>query len=188
MLKSVKDMDRRVERSRAKVLAETYRQLTQSGINGVSVDEISRISRISKTTIYRHWPSRAALLLDACRQLGSAPEPPNTGTFRGDLLALMAGLTDQLQAANWSSIYPSIIDAAERDPEIKAVQKAMHNGFMAPFYAVIERARLNQEISSNRTTSEFVAALVGPLFFRRWFSKEKIDRRFLRTIIESAVR
>ena len=54
--------DKRVERSKAAVLAETYRQLTQRGIGGVSIDEVSRASGVSKTTIYRHWPSRSALL------------------------------------------------------------------------------------------------------------------------------
>ncbi len=82
--------DKRVERSKAKVLAETYRQLAQSGIGGVSIDEVSRISGISKTTIYRHWPSRSALLIDACSRLGSAPDVPDTGSLRGDLRALLA--------------------------------------------------------------------------------------------------
>jgi AcrR family transcriptional regulator len=180
--------DKRVERSKAKVLDETYSQLKQSGINGVSIDEISRTSGISKTTIYRHWPSRSALLIDACSRLGSAPEAPDTGSIQKDLKALLETLSDQLQTANWSSVYPSIIDASERDPEIKAMQATLHKSFMAPFEAVIERARAKGELSSDRITSELLAALIGPMFFRRWFSKEKISHSFIDRIIENAIR
>jgi len=78
--------DKRVERSKTAISAETYRQLKEGGIGGVSIDEVSRFSGVSKTTIYRHWPSRSALLIDACSWLGSVYKAPDTGTLRSDLL------------------------------------------------------------------------------------------------------
>lgn len=180
--------DKRVARSQAAVLAETYRQLSQSGISGVSIDEVARVSGVSKTTIYRHWPSRSALLIDACSRLGGGAEAPDTGNALADLTLLLEGLSDQLQNAGWSGVYPSIIDAAERDPEIRTLQLALHQGFMAPFEAVIERARARGELPSNRKTSELVAVLIGPLFFCRWFSKENFDADFVRAIAEFVMR
>lgn len=179
--------DKRVERSKAAVLSETYRQLTQSGISGVSIDEVSRVSGVSKTTIYRHWPSRSALLIDACSRMGNSSPPPNTGTLRTDLHALATGLAEQLQTAAWASVYPSIIDAAERDPEIAAMQSELHKSFMEPFHAVVERARDKGEISPAKPASDLVAAIVGPLFYRRWFSKEAIDKRFVEATIDAAI-
>ncbi|HEX4165662.1 MAG TPA: TetR/AcrR family transcriptional regulator, partial [Bryobacteraceae bacterium] len=76
--------DKRVERSKAAVLAETYRQLTQSGMGGVSIDDVALNSGVAKTTIYRHWPSRSALLIDACSRIGGAQDVPDTGNLRGD--------------------------------------------------------------------------------------------------------
>jgi len=93
-----------------------------------------------------------------------------------------------LQKSNWSSVYPSIIDAAERDPEIAHLQAALHRAFMTPFEAVIERARARGELSSRGSTGDVVAALVGPFLYRRWFSKQKIDKRFISTIIELVIR
>jgi Transcriptional regulator len=179
--------DKRVERSKAKVLAETYRQLSQNGISGVSIDEICRKSGVAKTTIYRHWPSRSALLIDACSNLGSAPKIPDTGTLRGDLRILLKEMADGL-TANWSSVYPSIIDAAERDPEIAEMQAALHKSFMAPLHAVIQRAKTRNEIPAKTVAADLVAALVGPLFFRRWFAKERIDGRFINALIDGAIR
>jgi AcrR family transcriptional regulator len=185
---STETQDSRVKRSKAKVLAETYRQLVNSGIAGVSVDEIAQNCGVSKTTIYRHWPSRSALLIDACSSLGSAPEVPDTGTLQGDVRVLLTQLADQLQTANWSSVYPSIIDAAERDSDIAGMQAALHKAFMTPFEAVVERAKAKREIPSRRSTSDLIPALVGPLFYRRWFSKQKIDKRFIDGIIALVLR
>lgn len=64
-----------------------------------------------------------------------------------DFYVLVTGLAEQLQTAAWASVYPSIIDAAERDPEIAAMQSELHKGFMEPFHAVVERARDRGEIS-----------------------------------------
>lgn len=178
--------DKRVERSKAAVLAETYRQLTQSGISGVSIDEVSRASGVSKTTIYRHWPSRSALLIDACSRLGNAQKAPDHGDLRKDVHALAAHLAEQLRTAAWASVYPSIIDAAERDPEIAATQAKLHEGFIAPFNAVVERAKARGEIARGTAATDLIAAIVGPLFYRRWFSKEAIDDRFVNAITGAA--
>lgn len=184
----VKIADKRVERSKAAVLAETYRQLKQSGISGISIDEVSRASGVSKTTIYRHWTSRSALLIDACSKLGGASPPPDMGTLGADLYALTKTLAEQLQTATWATVYPSIVDAAERDPEIAALRAGLHEAFMAPFHAVIERARGRGEVRSAKPATDVIAAVVGPLFYRRWFSNEEIDDRFTEAIVAAAVK
>src|SRR6516162_10898962 len=60
------DVNTRVRRSKEAVLTVTLRLMFEEGIGGVSVDEVARRSGVAKTTIYRHWPSRSALLVDAC--------------------------------------------------------------------------------------------------------------------------
>ena len=179
--------DRRVERSKAAVLAETHRQMTRSGLGGVSVDEVARASGVAKTTIYRHWPTRAALLIDACSQLGGLHEAPDTGSLRGDLHALASELARQLCTANWSAVYPSIIDTAERDPDVAAMQREWHGRLMAPFAAVISRAQAGRGQQAAVAAADVVAALVGPLFYRRWMSKEPLDEAFVDTMVDQAV-
>src|SRR5271156_2701158 len=110
--------DKRVQRSKDSILAVTYKLLTEEGIGGVSVDEVSRRSGVSKTTIYRHWPSRSALLMDACSKIGGDAERPDTGSLAGDMSILAERLAEELSTGAWPAVLPSIIDAAERDPEI----------------------------------------------------------------------
>ncbi|WP_218831561.1 TetR-like C-terminal domain-containing protein [Bordetella genomosp. 9] len=88
----------------------------------------------------------------------------------------------------WASVYPSIIDAAERDPEIAALQAGLHKAFMPPFHAAVEQAKDRGEVQPEKSAAEVTAAVVGPLFYRRWFSKEAIDDRFIENTIDGAVK
>ena len=127
---------KRVQRSKDSILAVTYKLLSEEGIGGVSIDEVSRRSGVSKTTIYRHWPSRSALLMDACSKIGPAPVIPDTGTLKGDVTALATDLAQQLKSARWAAVLPSIIDAAEREPELAQLLARLHAGQMVPYFAV----------------------------------------------------
>jgi AcrR family transcriptional regulator len=180
-------VDVRVQRSKAAVLAQTYELLSSGGIGGVSIDEVSRRSGVSKTTIYRHWPSRAALLVEACSTIGSAPSVPDTGSFGGDLAALTEELAEQLRSARWAAVLPSIVDAAERDPELAGLQADLHARLLAPFSVVTERARARGELAVARRHDDVAAAVAGPLFYRRWFSREPLDAAFVRRIVEGAL-
>src|SRR5580765_2309837 len=90
--------DERLRRSkddvRSSTLAATYELLTEVGLSGLSVDEVSRRSGVAKTTIYRHWPERSTLLLEACMQFSPRMQTPNTGSLKGDLEALALTMAD----------------------------------------------------------------------------------------------
>jgi AcrR family transcriptional regulator len=181
------ETDERVQRSRKTVLTATLQLLAEAGLSGVSVDEVSRRSGVAKTTIYRHWPSRSALLLDACSNLGAKPQAPDTGTLKGDLTVLATYMAGRLRSDRWASILPSMIDAAERDPELAEVHTRLHAGFMEPLYVVIDRAKKRGELSPDCDPSEIVASVVGPLYYRRWFSRQPLDEKFAKNIVERVV-
>jgi AcrR family transcriptional regulator len=181
------ELDERVRRSKEAVLAATYELLTETGLGGVSVDAVARRSGVAKTTIYRHWPSRSALVLDACSQMRARPEVPETGSLTKDLTVLATDLANRLRTARWPTVLPSIIDAAERDPELAELRARLHADLVVAFHAVVERGQRSGELSPGRDPSEVVACVIGPLFYRRWFSREALDVRFVKGVIESAV-
>lgn len=168
-------------------MAEAYKQLSQNGLSGFSIDELTKASGVSKTTIYRHWPTRAALIIDACSRLGEEIDPPETGDVGRDLAVLLDAMVEQLQGAGWSVVYPSIVEAAERDPAIAGMQQDLQRKFMGPFVAVIENAKARGELPSSAQPSDVIAAIVGPLFYRRWFSREPIDTAVVRSITRAAL-
>jgi AcrR family transcriptional regulator len=176
-----------VRRSKEAVLAATFALLGETGLGGVSVDEVARRSGVAKTTIYRHWPTRSALLLDACSKLTARPPIPETGSLRGDLIALAETVAERL-SGRWSSVLPSVIDAAERDPELAQLHGQLHADMMSAFHAVIARAQESGELARSVAPSDLVGAIVGPLFYRRWFSREPLTKAAARAIAERALK
>ena len=182
------DSDERVQRSKKAVLAAAHALLTKSGFSGVSVDEVARRSGVAKTTIYRHWPTRSALLLDACATMSARPQPPDTGSFQGDLETMSQFAASRLRAAAWATVLPSIIDAAERDAELAELQKRLHGEMRRVFQTIVERAQERGEVPASVDFTEVIASVLGPLFYRRWFSREPLDEPFVRGVVARAVR
>jgi AcrR family transcriptional regulator len=179
--------DSRVTRSRQTVLTTALELLSEGGVGGFSVDEVARRSGVAKTTIYRHWPTREALVVDACSRLSAEQEIPDSGSLEGDLTAILTNIAHLLQVANWSAVLPSIIDNAERDPEFAEIVSQIQHGHAAPLREVLQRATDRGELAAHVDLSTIVAALLGPLFYRRWFSREEIDDHFVHTIIKRAI-
>jgi AcrR family transcriptional regulator len=186
--RDIKALDERVRRSRATVLGVTAQLLFERGFGGATVDEVSRRSGVAKTTIYRHWPTRTDLLRDACSTLGTPLDTPDTGSFQADVTALVTNLAYLLRSARWTSVLPSIIDAAERDPDIADMYSKLQRGYSAPFETVIERALRRGELPDDTDAAMLIAALTGPLFYRRWFSREPLTDDFANQIVVRVLR
>jgi hypothetical protein len=84
-------------------------------------------------------------------------------------------------------VIPSVIDAAERDPEIAELHSRLHAGMMSAFRTVVARARERGEIGAERDPAEITASIAGPLFYRRWFSREPLDEDFVRGVVKRAI-
>jgi len=180
-------LDARVRRSRDRVLTTAFELLSESGVNGFTVDEVASRSGVAKTTIYRHWPTREALVLDACSRISAEQKVPDTGSLEGDLTALLADTGHLLGTARWSSVVPSIADVAERDPEFADIHAKIQRGHAVAVREVIERAAGRGEIPATADRSAMVSALMGPLYYRRWFSREPIDDQFVTVIVRNVI-
>ena len=180
-------VDGRVRRSRDRVLATAFDLLSENGVGGFSIDEVARRSGVAKTTIYRHWPSREALVLDAASRISAEVEVPDTGSLESDVTVILANLGHLLGTARWSSVVPSIVDVAERDPEFAGLHGKIQRGHAAPLREVIERAADRGLISAATDPSSMMSALIGPLYYRRWFSREPIDDQFVETIARNVI-
>jgi AcrR family transcriptional regulator len=176
-------LDRRVQRSRDAVLTTAFSLLTENGLSGFSVDEVARRSGVAKTTIYRHWPTREVLVVDACSRITAEQEVPDTGTLDGDVRAILLGIGELLRTANWAVVLPSIVDRAERDPAFAEIHSQIQRGHAAPLHEVLERGRARGELPAEADVATIAAAMLGPLYYRRWFSREPIDAAFVGSIV-----
>ncbi|MEV1146868.1 TetR/AcrR family transcriptional regulator [Micromonospora sp. NPDC049799] len=74
----------------ADLLTTVIDLLREVGYDRMTIDAVAARARVSKATIYRHWPGKAELVADALRQRQTRVHtPPDTGSLRGDLLELL---------------------------------------------------------------------------------------------------
>jgi Tetracyclin repressor-like, C-terminal domain len=84
-------------------------------------------------------------------------------------------------------VIPSIIDAAERDKDLADLQGRLHAEMRGAFITAIERAQERGELSKSRDAREIVASILGPILYRRFFSREPLDEAFLKSAVQSAL-
>jgi AcrR family transcriptional regulator len=123
------------------ILRATAQELIESGYAGLTMDRVARRAGTNKNTIYRRWPTRAALGIAAYRQLAVAATPgPDTGELRGDALELLRRAN-----RNWSSptggILRALLAGARDDPQLLAqLQEHSTDAGSAAWLAILARA------------------------------------------------
>lgn len=155
----------------------------------MTIERLAERSGVAKTTIYRHWDSRSAIIVDALRNLvpreqSRLPE----GSLRDRLIALTNALTEGLRAAPWAPVLPGIIDAAERDSEVDALLQELLSDALGQMRAVLFDACRAGEIRRDVDVDIAVSTLAGPLFYRRLVSREVIDARCSEQLVDQFLR
>ncbi len=177
--------DPRVARSRAAILAATAALLIEEGAGGITIEGIAERSGVAKTTIYRHWKSRSQLIFDGFESmLGTHPSPPPPGPVRERLTVLLNGLVRGLTISEWAPAVTALIDAGDRDPEIRSLVHDFLARRMAPCREVLQEAIRAGEVDSSLDVDVAVSALVGPVFYRRLVSREPMDAGFAGLVVD----
>lgn len=103
------------------ILEAAVSVLADRGPAGFTVDEVAGRAGCGKATVYRRWPSRAALLLDTAHQMGLEPPLVDTGTLRGDLVEILRTLAHKMRDTPAGRILPSVMAEASVDPGMREI-------------------------------------------------------------------
>ena len=119
MPSSKPDPARRNERSRRAILAAAIALIGEQGYEQVSIEAIAKRAGVGKQTIYRWWPSKGAVVLEALDDsLATVVDFPDTGDLVEDLRTQMKGVTQLLGSTEVGRVYRGLIAAAQSDPEL----------------------------------------------------------------------
>jgi AcrR family transcriptional regulator len=123
------------------ILHAAVEELTESGFAGLTMDRVARRAGTNKNAIYRRWPNRAALGAAAYRQMVQGNlRLPDTGTLRGDALALLRQINRDLSSPN-GDILRALLASASDDPELLAqLRQQAIGGGSATWLTVLGRA------------------------------------------------
>jgi AcrR family transcriptional regulator len=133
------------ERAQA-ILRACYELLGEAGYQGLRVDAVAARAQASKATLYRHWPTKAGLVLDAirqCKAVGSSV--PDTGSLRGDLVALFRGIAESM-SGDEGPILAGLLMALHTDPALAIELRAMRDSKRPHAEAICARAEQRGEL------------------------------------------
>ena len=122
--------------------------LVEAGYAGFSIEAVARRARAGKPTIYRWWPSKAALLLDVY-QRQKRVDIPNTGSLEEDLVGFLKNLFSHWRETSSGSVFRSLIAEAQSDETAAAALAGYAGGRRTHTGQIIERAKARGEIEED---------------------------------------
>ncbi|MCX5384095.1 TetR/AcrR family transcriptional regulator [Streptomyces sp. NBC_00083] len=132
---------RRGEELESAILLATLDELGEVGYASLTMERVAVRARTGKAAVYRRWPSRAQLVVDACR-LGKISEVdlPDTGELRGDVLVLLRQMAVNM-ASPLGGIMRGLLAEMTRDAELaELIRQRIHTVRPSTVQIVLERA------------------------------------------------
>jgi AcrR family transcriptional regulator len=180
----------RVEGAREEeILAATLGLLAESGYDRLTMDAVATAAKAGKATLYRRWTSKADLVVDAVSRAKACPAPQvvDTGSLRGDLLAMscgIGGLTDEVPM----SVLAGLVTALPREPELAdAFQRLFLGPRIAVAVEVFERARARGEISADVDVRLIATVLPSVVIHRLFLQQQDADEAFIERVVDEVV-
>jgi AcrR family transcriptional regulator len=151
----------RSEASRNAILDAAYWQVMERGYGAVTADSIAKAAAAGKQTLYRWWPSKAAVILDALAEKGRAriDRPMEAAIKGGDLLGYLRSLIPAMVAVG--PVLRHLMAEAQFDPKLRAMLKER---LIEP-----RREPLRQVLAARVADAHKREALVAAIFGALWY-------------------
>ena len=144
------------------ILTATVDLLAERGLDGMSIEEVAARAGVGKATIYRRWPSKGLLALDAFVVSFAEQQPlPDTGTLRGDLVAALSAWVRAVTGTSMGRMLTGLIAEAQHDPELRA---AWRDRVLEPLRAQ-HRVMLDRAVARGEIPASVDQDVVLDLFF-----------------------
>lgn len=186
MSTSSSDQDPRVVRTREAVRAAVRSLVQRAGFEAVSHQQVAEEADVGRATLYRHWPQRTDLLLEAIAE----PEPPRDWQSSGDLATDLAEGLGRLRRTLDSPLVPglvALIGRAEWDLELRETKLELLAAGTAGLRRALEAGIAREEVPASLDVDTAIARLAGPLLYRRILAHAPIDDAFVEQIIAGFV-
>lgn len=168
------DAARRSDRSRRAILDAALGLVGEVGYNKLTIEAIAARAGVGKQTIYRWWPSKAAVLLDASVALSGDAQAdgewtgfPDTGDLAADLKSVLRATVDEFADERYSAPARALTAAGATDPELGArFTEQLLEPQLALYEARLRSAREAGQLPPDTDLRLTVEMLLGPLTYR----------------------
>jgi AcrR family transcriptional regulator len=175
----------RSEQARTAVLHAVDDLLVEHGFAGLTIEKIAAKAGVAKQTIYRWWPSKVDILLDAfgpdqARDL----TPADLGSLAADLRAHLAAVASFLTTSDAGAVYRALVGQAQHDPDLATRLRDTH---IADQHArdrlPFERAVARGELSSTVDIDAAVERLIAVINYRVLVTGQSVGRDFTDALV-----
>ncbi len=155
---------RRGEALERAILRATLEELAEVGYAGLTMERVAARARTGKAALYRRWPGRAELVVDACAAHHlSDTDLPDTGALRTDVLAVLRQLSAKLTASH-GDILRGLLTEIAHDPEFaRLVRERVQTAGPGRILTILSRAVARGEIEPWVLTSRRATVAVDLL-------------------------
>jgi len=175
----------RAARVRAAVLHAAAELLTEVGYDKMSVEDVAARAGVHKTTVYRRWPTKAALTADAASLHSADAVPiPDTGTLVGDLKLLAREVVANIGTEGGARRSRSIAAAAATSDELATAMHSFWAHRLALSAQVVERAIHRGELPASTEANLIIETVIGPLWIRLLLTGEPITEELADQVVE----
>lgn len=177
----------RSEQARRAVLEAADDLLVEHGFAGLTVEKIAARAGVAKQTIYRWWPSKVDILLEAFGDdLAKALTPASHGDLGADLREHLAAMADFLTTSDAGAVYRALVGQAQHDPQLAATLRdghlaAQHARDRLPF----ERAVARHDLPADTDIDPLVERLVGVVHYRVLVTGAPVPREFTDALVDA---
>jgi AcrR family transcriptional regulator len=156
----------RSARADAAILDAALQLLVEEGYSGMSMEGIAARAGVGKTTIYRRWPSKEAVVAAALGRLTDRAAIPDTGAVRDDLLQLIREFRDTTMHSIVGPAVRRVLSASLGVPEFMAIFRAnLVEPRRAALIAVLRRGQARGDVRADVDPAIVADMLGGTMFF-----------------------
>jgi AcrR family transcriptional regulator len=178
----------RSDESERAILTATLHLLKQQPLRDITIEAIAREAGVGKVTIYRWWPSKAYVALDAfSKTMNKTISVPDTGNGENDLVELLR-LTMNFYSST-GQMFSEFLAECKNDPQFAIV---FRERFLKPrreaSREVLERSINRGEIDSAVDREVVLDMIFGPMVFRLMAGHGPLNRKEATTMISTLFR
>lgn len=179
----------RSEQSRTAVLRATSELLHEVGLRAMTTEAIANRSGASKATIYKWWPNKYAVAIDAFLSELMADSPdPDTGSARSDFAAVLRGLMHFYTGPS-GQVFAELVGEAQADRSIQEELRSHLVGLRrALFRTIWERGVARGELRDDVDPDAAIDLIIGPALYRLMIGHAPLTDSAADTMLDAAIR
>jgi AcrR family transcriptional regulator len=175
-------VDPRVVQTRRAVYAATLAVIAESGVQAATVERIADRAGVSRSTVYRRWPSLAQLYCEAFGTLARRATQRPRGDTATELLRYLQDYADRLNEDTYCSVLVALLDAAWRDPELAEVRSQLFDQRTSRAAAIVDAGVAAGRLRPDVDRRQVLDAIVAPFLYRRLVEQQPLSRQDVRRL------